>query len=96
MRRLPRVLLLVIGVGLIAGLGWATFVRQRASQAEVTRAAYAQFGPGRRIICVAQDSNGDRWNCRSLRWGDDPACRQASVSLIGTIHISRQTVMCEG
>jgi len=73
----------------------AAAFRQRASQAEVTRAAYAQFGPGRRIICVAQTSNGDRWNCRSLRWGDDPACRQATVSLTGTIHISRQTVICE-
>jgi hypothetical protein len=96
MRRLVRAAGLVFGLAVVIGLGWATFVRQRASQAEVTRAAYAQFGPGRRIICVAQTSNGDRWNCSSLRWGDDPACRQATVSVTGTIHISRQTVICEG
>jgi hypothetical protein len=95
MRRSLRAVVLLVGVALVVGFGWAAFVRQRASQAEVTRAAYAQFGPGRRIICVEQDRNGDRWNCRSLRWGDDPSCRQATVSLTGTIHISRETVICE-
>jgi hypothetical protein len=95
MRRLVLAVALIVGLALV-GLGWATAFRQRASQAEVTRAAHAQFGPGRRIICVAQTSNGDRWDCRSLRWGDDPACRQATVSLTGTIHISRPTVTCEG
>jgi hypothetical protein len=90
-------LLGVVVVGVFIGLFWAAEYRQRASQAEVTRAAYAQFGPGPRIICVAQDGNGDRWNCRSFRrWGDDPNCRQASVSFLGTIHISRHTVVCEG
>lgn len=38
-----------------------------------------------------------RWNCRSAaRWGDDPACRQVFVSVIGGIDISHQTVSCEG
>jgi len=95
MQRLLLAGALIAGLALVVGLGWAAAFRQRASQAEVTRAAYAQFGPGRRITCVAQTINGDRWNCRSLRWGDDPACRQATVSLTGTIHISRQTVICE-
>jgi hypothetical protein len=96
MRRLLLAVAVIVGLALVVGLGWAAAVRQRASQAEVTRAAYAQFGPGPRIICVAQTGNGDRWDCLSLRWGDDPACRQATVSLTGTIHISRQTVICEG
>jgi hypothetical protein len=78
------------------GLLWAAEFRQRASQAEVTRAVYAAFGPGPRIICVAQDGNGATWNCRSARWGDDPACRQMTVSMVGTIHITRQTAICEG
>jgi hypothetical protein len=95
MRRLLLAVALIVGLALVVGLGWAAAFRRRASQAEVTRAAYAQFGPGWRITCVAQTSNGDRWNCRSLRWGDDPACRQATVSLTGTIHMSRQTVICE-
>jgi multidrug efflux pump subunit AcrA (membrane-fusion protein) len=95
MRRLLLGVALVIGLAFVVGLGWFSAFRQRASQAEVTRAAYAQFGPGPRIICVAQTGNGDRWNCLSLRWGGDPACRQATVSLTGTIHISRQTVTCE-
>jgi hypothetical protein len=96
MRRLFLAVALVVGLALVVSVGWATLVRQRASQAEVNQAAYAQFGPGPRIICVAQTSNGDRWDCLSRRWGDDPACRQATVSLTGTIHISRQTVTCEG
>jgi hypothetical protein len=27
--------------------------------------------------------------------GDDPSCRQATVSLTGTIHISHETRICE-
>jgi hypothetical protein len=96
MRRWLLAVALVVGLTLVIGLVWAATVRQQASQAEVTRAAYAQFGPGPRIICFAQTSNGDRWDWVSLRWGDDPACRPATVSLTGTIHISRQTFICEG
>jgi hypothetical protein len=94
-RSLFVVLLVVLAAALVAPI-WAAEYRQRASQAAVTRAVYTAFGPGPRIICVAQDRNGALWNCRSRRWGDDPACRQMSVSLFGTIHISRRTVICEG
>jgi hypothetical protein len=82
-------------VAAFTGLFWAAEYRQRASQAEVTRAVYAEFGPGRRITCVAQDGNGANWNCLSLRWGDDPACRQVFVSWAGAIRISHETVFCE-
>jgi hypothetical protein len=87
---------LVLSVVAVGGLVWATFYRQRATQAQVTRAVYAEFGTGPRIICASQDRNGESWNCRSVRWGDDPACRQASVSWSGTISISHRTVFCEG
>lgn len=97
MRRFVRITLFAALAAALVGLVWTAEYRERASQADVTRAVYAAFGRGPRIICVAQDGNGARWNCRSARrWGDDPACRQMTVSILGTIHISRQTVICEG
>jgi hypothetical protein len=83
-------------VAVLGGLAWAAEFRQRAGQTQVTRAAYAEFGRhGPRIVCVGQDGNGANWNCRSLRWGDDPACRQVFVSWTGALRISRRTVVCE-
>ena len=97
MRRfVPAAIVAALAVA-VAGLVWAAAYRERASQAEVTRAVYAAFGPGPRIICAAQDENGALWYCRSApRWGDDPACRQTAVTILGAIHVSRHTVVCEG
>lgn len=89
--------LVLVGVVIaaFAGLFWAAELRQRATRAQVTRAVYAEFGSRPRITCVAQDRNDANWNCRSLRWGDDPACRQVFVTFTGTIQISHRTVICE-
>lgn len=88
---------IVGAVGGVAMLVWAAEFRQRATQAEVTRAVYREFGRrGPHIICVSQTGSGSRWNCRSARWGDDPACRQVFVSMTGAIRISHRTVICEG
>lgn len=97
MRKLvPFVAILALVVG-FAALFWAFEYRQRATEAQVTRAVYREFGPGPRILCAAQDGNASRWNCRSAaRWGDDPACRQVFVSVTGGLDISHETVMCEG
>lgn len=86
----------IAGVAIVGGLAWATFTKQRATAAQVTRAAYAEFGPGPKITCVAQDRNGAAWACRSIRWGEDPACRQATVSWTGHVALSHRTVFCEG
>jgi hypothetical protein len=95
MRRWFTALAVLVALGLVVSLAWAALFRERATQAQVTRAAYAQFGPGPWIKCVAQDRNDSTWNCRSPRWGDDPNCRQATVDWTGTIRINRQTVFCE-
>lgn len=96
MRKLvPLIAVAAVVVG-FAAFFWAFEYRQRTTQAQVTRAVYREFGQGARIICAAQDGNGARWNCRSARWGDDPACRQVFVSVTGGIDISHQTVICEG
>ena len=68
----------------------------RASASEVTKAAYARFGSGPRIVCVAQDGNNAKWNCSSARWGDDPNCRQATVGVTGSISFADRTAVCEG
>lgn len=95
-RLVPLIAIAALAIG-FAALVWAFEYRQRATQAEVTRAVYREFGPGPRIICAVQDGNGARWNCRSAaRWGDDPACRQVFVTVTGGIDISRHTVVCEG
>jgi len=86
----------IAGITIVGGFAWATFTKQRATAAQVTHAAYAEFGPGPKITCVAQDGNGAAWNCRSIRWGDDPACRQATVSWSGHIAFNQRTVFCEG
>jgi hypothetical protein len=92
----PLALIATVLVG-FATLFWAFEYRQRATQAQVTRAVYREFGRrGPRIVCVSQTGTGSRWNCRCARWGDDPACRQVFVSVTGGIDISHQTVMCEG
>ena len=95
-RFVPLIALSALLVG-FAALVWGFEYRQRATQAQVTRAVYREFGPGPRIICASQDGNGARWNCRSAaRWGDDPACRQVFVSVLGGVDISHETVGCEG
>jgi hypothetical protein len=96
MRRWLLMIVVIAGVAIVGRLAWAGFTKQRATASQVTRAAYAEFGHGRKITCVAQDGNGAAWNCRSLRWGDDPACRQATVSWAGHIVFNRRTVFCEG
>jgi hypothetical protein len=83
----------VVGV---AALFWAFEYRQRTTQPAVTRGVYREFGRrGSPIVCVSQTRTGSRWNCRSVRWGDDPACRQVFVSVTGVIDISHQTGFCE-
>ena len=80
-----------------AALVWAFEYRQRATQAEVTRAVYQEFGRrGPQIVCTAADGRGSRWNCSSVRWGDNPNCRQVFVSWTGAMHVSHRTVACEG
>ncbi|HKV66875.1 MAG TPA: hypothetical protein VJN72_02220 [Gaiellales bacterium] len=92
----PLIAIAALAAG-FAAVVWAYGYRQRATEAEVTRAIYREFGPGPRIICAAQDGNGSRWNCRSAaRWGDDPNCRQVFVNLLGSMDIRHQTVACEG
>jgi hypothetical protein len=97
MRKLvPLIAIAALVVGFVA-LFWAFEYRQRATQAQVTRAVYRVFGRrGARIRCFAQTGNGARWNCASARWGDDPACRQVVVNVLGSMNIRRQTVICEG
>jgi hypothetical protein len=85
----------VLVIGFLAVV-WAVEVHDRASQSEVTKAAYTKFGPGPRIICVAQDRNNETWYCRSPRWGDDPNCRLARVSVMGSIDLADETRGCEG
>lgn len=92
----PLIAIAALVVG-FAALVWAFKYRQRATEAEVTRAVYREFGRrGARITCSAQTGNGARWNCASARWGDDPACRQVFVSVLGSMNIRHQTVICEG
>jgi hypothetical protein len=93
-RLLPLLFIAALVLG-FASFVWADAFRQRATQAGVTRAVYARYGPGPRITCVAQDRNRETWFCRSLRWGDDPTCRPVRVDFWGTIHISRDTPFCE-
>jgi hypothetical protein len=82
-------------VGLVGAL-WVANYRDRANAAQVTQAAYAKFGDGTPIHCVAQDSNHETWYCRSPRWGEDPNCRKATVSITGSIDIADETRACEG
>jgi hypothetical protein len=79
----------------LVGAVWADHFHVRASHAEVMSAIDARFGSGPPIICVAQDDNHSRWNCRSARWGDDPICRPVTVSWRGAITISDDTPVCE-
>jgi len=93
-RLLPLSIMVVPVLAFVAAI-WAVDFHNRTSAAEVTKVAYAKFGPGPRIICVAQDGNRATWYCRSPRWGDDPNCRPANVSVTGSISIANQTVACE-
>jgi hypothetical protein len=67
------------------GFIWAAEVHDRADATQVTKAAYAKFGGGSRIVCIAQDRNNATWYCSSARWGDNPNCRTASVGITGSI-----------
>ena len=95
MSRAVFLLFLASLIAVFAGLVWADAYRQRATGSQVTGAVYARYGAGPRITCTAQDGNGARWHCRSLRWGDDPICRPVDVDFWGSIHISRDTPACE-
>lgn len=88
--------IIVIPVVVFFGIVWAVEFHDRASASDVTKAAYARFGSGPRIVCVAQDRNHAKWNCSSARWGDTPNCRQAKVSVTGSISFANQTMACEG
>ena len=92
---LPLGIIVVPVVAFIVFL-WAAEVHDRADASEVTKAAYSKFGSGPRIVCVAQDRNNATWYCSSARWGDDPNCRTASVSITGSIDFADQTRACEG
>ena len=92
---LPLGVMVVPVVAFIVFL-WAAEVHDRADASEVTKAAYSKFGSGPRIVCVAQDRNNATWYCSSARWGDDPNCRTASVSITGSIDFADQTRACEG
>jgi hypothetical protein len=95
-KKLLPLLIVLLPVMAILGLVWALEFHDRASASEVTKAAYARFGSGPRIVCVSQDRNDAKWNCISARWGDTPNCRQATVSVTGSISFADQTVVCEG
>jgi hypothetical protein len=91
---LPLGIIVVLVVAFI-GFLWAAELHDRADASQVTKAAYAKFGSGPRIVCVAQDRNNATWYCSSARWGDTPNCRTARVSITGSIDISDQTLACE-
>jgi hypothetical protein len=96
MRRVLFTAVIVLLAGVIGFAYWTGDVRQRATEAQVEHAAYQEFGQGPRITCVAQDGNHANWNCSSFkRWGDTPACRQATVSVWGRITLSHHTAYCE-
>jgi len=86
---------MVVPVVAFIGFLWAAEVHDRADASRVTTAAYARFGAGPRIVCVAQDRNNATWYCSSARWGDDPNCRTARVSVTGSIDFDDQTRACE-
>ena len=95
-KKITVVIAVLLVVGLAAGI-WAYGFKQRATTSDVTAAAYRTFGSGPTITCVAQDGNGSSWYCRSpKRWGDDPNCRTATVSVTGSITFARRTATCEG
>jgi hypothetical protein len=94
-KRLLSLSIIVVPVLVFIGVIWAVDFHDRANASEVTKAAYAKFGPGPRIVCVAQDGNRATWYCSSPRWGDNPNCRTANVSVTGSISIADQTVACE-
>lgn len=95
MKKLFPLGIIVIPVLAFTGFLWAAEVHDRADASQVTRAAYATFGSGPRIVCVAQDRNNATLYCSSARWGDDPNCRTASVSITGSIDFADQTRACE-
>jgi hypothetical protein len=96
MRRVGIAIIILVVVAFVGVLYWLGDVKQRATEAQVERAAYTEFGKGPPIKCVAQDSNGATWNCSSFkRWGDTPACRGATVSVWGRITFSHETGYCE-
>jgi hypothetical protein len=94
-KKLLPIGIIVVPVVAFAGFLWVAEVHDRADASQVTRAAYARFGSGPRIVCVAQDRNSSTWYCSSPRWGDDPNCRTASVSVTGSIDFADQTRACE-
>ena len=95
MKKLLPLGIIVVPVVAFVGFMWAAEVHDRADAAQVTNAAYARFGSGPRIVCAAQDGNNATWYCSSPRWGDDPNCRQAKVSITGSIDFADQTRACE-
>ena len=88
-------LLSVVIVGFV-GAVWVFSFRERASEAEVTRLAYAKFGrAGPPIRCIAQDGNHSRFHCVSPRFGDDPNCVPADADVFGNISIPSKIWACE-
>jgi hypothetical protein len=96
MKKLLPIAIIVVPVVAFIGFLWLAEFHDRASASEVTKAAYARFGSGPRIICVAQDRKKATWYCSSARWGDNPNCRKATVSITGSIDFADQTYACEG
>jgi hypothetical protein len=94
-KKLLRLAIILVPVEAFIAVIWATEFHDRASTSEVTKAAYANLGSGPRIVCVAQDRNNATWYCSSPRWGDDPTCRTANVSVTGSISFANRTVARE-
>jgi len=94
-KALAWILLGLVVAGFAASV-WLVSFRVRASEAEVTRAVYAQVGRrGAPIHCVAQNSNHSYFHCLSARFGDDPLCKPVIVGVFGHIAVSNRIPDCE-
>jgi hypothetical protein len=97
---MPRWLALtLLATVIVAFVGsvWFFSFHARASEAQVTRLAYAKFGrSGAPIRCIPQAHNHAVFYCTSPRFGDDPFCIRAAVDVFGNITMADRPTGCEG
>jgi hypothetical protein len=91
--RRARVIAIVLVAGVLLAV-WATFIRTRAGDDAVVRAALSVYGPGPAIRCRPQDRSHGDWWCSSSRW-DDPFCVPVSVDVLGRMSVARRPTVCE-